>query len=218
MSRKWNEDEINKLKKMFDKGIPDYTIGKKLNRTQQAVKSKRFLENITADPRNRRLTKKAREAMGDKPTGKDSWSWKGGKRINHNGYIEINKPSHHRARGNGYVFEHIIVCENKIGRKLKKDECVHHKNENRKDNSPDNLKVMKKGKHKSYHAKKRKRKGEYLLCPVCKKSFYVKPSHLKARKTCSFKCAGKLFKEYYTGKPRDKKISEKEKERVAKNA
>jgi len=41
---------------------------------------------------------------------------------------------------------------------------------------------------------KRKRQGVILICPICKKEFYVKPSKKDKAKYCSEKCYGKSRK------------------------
>lgn len=53
----------------------------------------------------------------------------------------VRNPSHPRARQNGYVLEHILVAEAMMGRPLLPGEEVHHINEIRDDNRPENLKV-----------------------------------------------------------------------------
>lgn len=69
-----------------------------------------------------------------------------------NGYEVVYMPEHHRADSTGYVYEHIIIAEQKLGRLLKDEECVHHKNETRNDNRPENLIVFKtNADHISFH-------------------------------------------------------------------
>ncbi len=57
------------------------------------------------------------------------------------GYIMVWMPQHPRARTHGYVFEHIVVMEDMIGRRLLTDETVHHRNGVRGDNRPENLEL-----------------------------------------------------------------------------
>lgn len=80
-------------------------------------------------------------------------SQRGKKKININGYIEIYMPEHHRAaRGSGCVYEHILVAEEMLGRKLLPLEVVHHKDQHRNNNSPENLMVFAtQGDHAAYH-------------------------------------------------------------------
>ena len=67
-------------------------------------------------------------------------------------YKELYLPSHHRAKKNGYVDEHIILAEQKLGRPLKDCECVHHKDEDKLNNDPENLMVfISNSAHIAYH-------------------------------------------------------------------
>lgn len=52
------------------------------------------------------------------------------------------------------MFVHRYAMELYLGRKLNKNEVVHHINENKFDNSIKNLKVMLSSKHLSYHRQK----------------------------------------------------------------
>lgn len=72
----------------------------------------------------------------------------GGRRTNHQGYIEVTKPEHPRAKGKtGYVLEHILVWEQVHNRSLPKGWLVHHLNGIKIDNRPCNLVAMPKAGH-----------------------------------------------------------------------
>lgn len=86
--------------------------------------------------------------------GKDNPNWKGGRR-KRNKYVYLHVPDHPSADCMGYVAEHRIIAEEKIGRLLKKEEVVHHKNHNPFDNRPDNLEVMTRSEHTILHHKKK---------------------------------------------------------------
>lgn len=66
--------------------------------------------------------------------------WKG-KYTNKDGYVLVRVPHHPAANGGGYVFEHRLVIEKKIGRYLTRKENVHHKNGIRNDNREENLEL-----------------------------------------------------------------------------
>ena len=72
------------------------------------------------------------------------------------GYVRIYCPMHKRANTWGYVYEHVIIAERKIGRELFTDEVVHHKDGIRWNNDPNNLEVM----DRIEHSKLNKRKNE----------------------------------------------------------
>lgn len=58
------------------------------------------------------------------------------------GYVRVYAPMHKEANSWGYVYEHRLIAEQKIGRALKENEVVHHVNGVRWDNREDNLQVM----------------------------------------------------------------------------
>jgi hypothetical protein len=68
-------------------------------------------------------------------------NWKGGRTKQKNGYIVILAKDHPFADRLGRIPEHRLVMEGKLGRYLKRDEEVHHKNGIRDDNRPENLEL-----------------------------------------------------------------------------
>ena len=68
-------------------------------------------------------------------------SWKGGKWIDKLGYIYVSARNHPNKVHNGYIFEHRLVVEKKIGRYLRQDEHIHHLNGIKDDNRPENLAI-----------------------------------------------------------------------------
>ena len=79
--------------------------------------------------------------------GVNNGMWKGGRRIDGFGYVMILKPEHPNAKKDGYVQEHRLLIEKKIGRYLTKDEVVHHKDGIRSHNELSNLQLMTKKEH-----------------------------------------------------------------------
>ena len=63
------------------------------------------------------------------------------RKINSNGYIKLWKPENPMADKRGEVYEHRFIMSQILGRPLQKWEHVHHKDNNRANNSPENLEL-----------------------------------------------------------------------------
>ena len=90
--------------------------------------------------------------------GKESFHWKGGKyQHKSSGYILTYVDKHK------YEPEHRVIMETHIGRALKPEEIIHHKNGVKDDNRLENLEIVLKKTHM----------GE-VRCPYCLKMFKIK--------------------------------------------
>lgn len=67
--------------------------------------------------------------------------WRGG-RVMSRGYVLVYLPDHPDADVRGYVPQHRLVMESMVGRRLRPEEIVHHKNHARTDNRPENLELF----------------------------------------------------------------------------
>lgn len=73
------------------------------------------------------------------------------------GYIKVLLPTHPKADHAGYIFEHRMVAERCLHRRLDDDEVVHHLDEDRANNLPSNLYVFENNwEHLAFHARRKK--------------------------------------------------------------
>lgn len=108
-------------------------------------------------PFNKGLTKHDHPslmAISDKMSGENHPNWKGGV-AKASGYIKILSPNHPFADAGGYVFEHRLIMEEKIGRFLSSTEVVHHRDQVRDNNNIENLFLFPSASHHSrFHSEK----------------------------------------------------------------
>ena len=121
--RPWSEEVKDKLRK------------KALNRKGYWLGKTRPMETRLKISETRKLRKCG--------IGSKNPFWKGGKRKNRT-HIQVKI-------GNRYYYEHRVVMEKLLGRKLKSTEIVHHKDGNGANNDPKNLELMK---NQSEHVRK----------------------------------------------------------------
>jgi len=130
-----------------------------------------------------------------------------------NDYRVMYMPKYHRAMTSenweGYVYEHIVIAEEFLGRMLFEDEVVHHLDGDRSNNRKENLLVLSRAMHTKLHnwldnggvfketeyvkrVNSGKSKGVRTpnsFCKICEKTLQAKEKFY-----CSNKCRGLDFR------------------------
>jgi hypothetical protein len=127
--------------------------------------------------------------VGEVHPGPRNPNWKGGRTVDPRGYVLIKKPEHHAADVRGYVYEHRLVAEAKLGRPLARGEVVHHVNEDKGDNRPENLAVLPSIAH---HRKEHRKPGSKLR----------DPDEANPMVRCACGCGARLRRYDSSGRPR----------------
>lgn len=118
--------------------------------------------------------------------GANNGRWNNGETMSAQGYRLVKAPDGHpTARSSGYILEHRLVMERKIGRPLLDEEIVHHINEDKLDNRPENLEITDRAEHGHHH--KPEPWTELKICPTCGKTFRKKWNQSRDQ-FCSRKC------------------------------
>lgn len=167
--------KIPLMRKLYETGMSSTEVAKEVNMTTGSVCYQLKKHNILRSLKSAICIAKEKGRMGNANRGKKfSKKWrnkiskaKTGKGVGlskkPNGYIEYTF-----GENKGRTV-HVILMENKIGRKLNQNECVHHINHNRSDNRIKNLKLMNRSEHSRLHAieninnLKRDNKGRFTL-------------------------------------------------------
>ena len=104
------------------------------------------------------------------------------------GYVMVRiGRGHHLADKRGRALEHRVVAELMLGRPLRRDEHVHHKNHVVNDNRPQNLEVLDPWTHARLHSPNTKSR---------------KPGEPNLRISCACGCGGTFHRFDANGRPR----------------
>lgn len=133
-------NSIEYIKELYAKGETLRQIADRLECSPTSVKNIMIENGIP------------RRDVHDRPyaSGSSHARWKGGSKTGAHVYNML------RVEGKWY-YEHRLIAEKRLGRKLASDEHVHHINMNPKDNRPENLVVLPAKEHFELHAKMRRR-------------------------------------------------------------
>lgn len=127
-------------------------------------------------------------------SGSDNSQWKGGRYLNTAGYVVVWVGPGERK------LEHRLVMESVLGRPLTDDEEVHHRNEIRTDNRPENLELTAKSPHARYHATGGKAHLRTTVsCAQCGAD--VQKGLATARRRTTHFCSRKCYRAYVRPKP-----------------
>ena len=102
-------------------------------------------------------------------------------------------PPHPKRNAMGLYPLHRVLMENKLGRLLDLGEDVHHKDDDKTNDDPDNLEVKTKSAHAKHHRKKHITQLIECACAQCACTFGLKPHiyrlRIKRNKTAAVFCS-----------------------------
>lgn len=92
--------------------------------------------------------------------------------INDAGYVMVLRPDCQPGQPKRYILEHRLVMEQILGRRLRSDEHLHHKDRNRQNNDPSNLQILTQSEHARLHASTRGGRWarDYDACVRCNRT------------------------------------------------
>lgn len=113
-------------------------------------------------------------------------------------YILVIAPDNYPGKKyrNRYCYEHHLIYWQHYGIVPNENEIIHHKDGNKHNNDINNLVLITKKEHDSYHNRLRKRHWILLKCPTCNKLFILpyRQSHIVKKykaSYCSKECSNK---------------------------
>ena len=121
--------KVNQIYDLFESGAMISEIVQTVGTNRESVR-KYLLKRYTSKQK-RAIVKKNIKWL----KGKDSPNWKGGREVTKDGYVVLWLSRYEK------VMEHRRVMEKHLGRKLNRDEVVHHMNGNNADNRIENLEL-----------------------------------------------------------------------------
>ena len=102
-----------------------------------------------------------------------------GRKVTKKGYILLLIHGFPGSQKSGHVMEHRVIMSLVVGRPLLKTEIVHHRDENKQNNFPKNLKLTTVGRHtiKHHTGLKRSKETRFKISQKAKQRFKCKSNH-----------------------------------------
>lgn len=114
--------------------------------------------------------------------------------VNNSGRFMVYYPNSERSYKNGYIMRSIAAYELYHNIKVKKGYDIHHINENKLDDSFENLIELTKADHDRLHSKSKSKKSDVIcICKQCKKEFPIKKGRLNEKGRGSY-CSQNCYK------------------------
>src|SRR3989344_2243868 len=120
---------VGRIYELFEAGSSIAEIVKEVGTNRESIR-KYLLKRYTPKQKRAIVLRNFKQAKGS-----TSPNWKGGREITKAGYIRIWISRDER------IMEHRMVMEKHVGRKLNRNEVVHHINGNNSDNRLSNLQL-----------------------------------------------------------------------------
>jgi len=161
-------DKAFLIKEYIESGKSKSQLARELNCGYDTIKDRLIKYNIPTKAlsealRGRKIGLRGRRNIAIAKIGDKNANWKGGKYIDKDGYVIIRIYPNGKNHKGEIVDEHRFVMERYLGRKLKRNELVHHKNGIKDDNRLCNLQIVLNNAHRGK-----------VRCPYCKKEFLIK--------------------------------------------
>ena len=121
--------KVNQIYELFESGSSIAEIVKAVGTNRETVRQY-LLKRYTPKQKRAIVLRNFKQ-----PKGKNSPNWKGGREITKAGYVRLWISRTER------VLEHRLIMEKHLGRKLNRDEVIHHINGNNADNRLANLEL-----------------------------------------------------------------------------
>lgn len=114
--------------------------------------SKQHCKNISKGKTGSKTAERFNKERSLRIKGENNPNYRGGLYTTKEGYRSILSSEHSYRDKRGYVLEHRLIMEKYIGRYLKLEEVVHHRNKKKDDNRIKNLKLFKnESEHQKWH-------------------------------------------------------------------